>query len=157
MAKFQIKWSSLLNLSELEFVPEQPKTFMISDELVHSIAWLTAATKHNRMLLRCNDSGELIVTDPWNVLGVADYGELYIASGSDDSDHSSADNKGVLVSTGAHLGRYGFVRINGGSTEYIYIPADTLFWFGHKCYSITGRVVPAPGGEDIYTGLTWFV
>ncbi|GAI19746.1 unnamed protein product, partial [marine sediment metagenome] len=81
MNAIKIKWSSLLNLTELEFVPAPPKVLEVSAELVQAIAWLTAATGHDRKLLRCTENGALLVADPWSLLSVVETCEMYSYNG----------------------------------------------------------------------------
>lgn len=152
----KLKWSQLLNLTELEFIPEPPKDLSVSDELLQSISWLTAATLHDRRLLRCTEDGALLVADPWSLLVEVETDELHPVSGNTDVYTAAVANKGVLVSTSTQLVKCTFTRVSGGDTEDIYIPADCLYWYPHKVYSIEIATVPDPAGTASYVGITAF-
>lgn len=154
MAAVKIKWSQLLNLTELEFVPEPPKVLTVSDELLQTISWLTGATGHDRRLLRCTEDGALLVADPWSLLAVVETDELYAASGSPATFTATLANKGVLIATSTQLIKASIRRVSGGDTEVIYIPANWLYWYPHKVYDIIAAVVPDPGGTASYVGIT---
>lgn len=156
MAAIKLKWSQLLNLTELEFIPEPPKVLSVSDELLQVISWLTAATGHDRRLLRCNEQGGLLVGNSWDLLSVVESDELYAGSGNPDTFTASLPNKGVLIATALNIGKYTITRLSGGDTEDIYIAPNQMYWYPHKVYSIVATVVPAVGGTAIYVGITAF-
>ena len=156
MAATKIKWNSLLQLSELEFVPEPPKVLSISDELSQSLSWLTAATKHDRKLLRCDENGALLIADAWSLLDSLETDELYPTDGSPDTYTSSAVHKGILVATSTQIVKLGFLRMSGGVTENVYVSPSTLYYYPHSVYSIVATVVPASGGTASYVGITAF-
>lgn len=156
MATTRIKWSSLLRLTDLEFIPEAPKILSVSDELLQTISWLTAATKEDRRLLRCDANGALLVADAWSLLSSVETDELYPQSGSADSFTATVENKGILIATSTQLVKVGFVRISGGATEWVYVPADSYYWFAHPVYSVTIHTVPDPTGTASYVGITAF-
>lgn len=154
MPAIKIKWSQLLNLTELEFIPEAPKVLSVSDELVQTISWLTAATGHDRRLLRCSETGALLVADAWSLLSVVETDELYAQEGSPDTFTATVPNKGVLIATSTQIVKVSIRRVSGGDTEVMYIPPAWAFWYPHKVYDIIATIVPDPGGTDNYVGIT---
>jgi len=152
----RLKWSSLLQLTEIEFKPEAPKVLTVSDELIQSLSWLTGATKHDRRLLRCDENGALLIADAWSLLNSVETDELYPQSAAEDTYVSSVAHKGILVSTGTQIVKVGFLPVSGGVVEWIYISADTLYWYPHSVYSIVVHVVPDPDGTASYVGITAF-
>lgn len=157
MPTITISWSSLLNLTELEFKPEPPKVLKLSDEMIQTLSWMTAATGHDRRLLRCTEGGALLTADAWSNLSVAENDELYAASGSTDTFTATVANKGVLLTVANQIIKATFVRRSGGDSEYIYIPADSLYWYPHEVYSVEVAVVPDPGGSAVYVGISTFI
>lgn len=156
MPAVKIKWSSLLNLTELEFVPAPPKVLEVSDELVQAISWLTGATGHDRRLLRCTEAGALLVADPWSLLSVVKTDKLYPESDGDKTFSTLLSNKGVLIATSTQLVKLSIRRIAGGSIEVIYVPPAWLYWYPHRIYSVNAAVVPDPNGTASYVGITVF-
>lgn len=156
MPAVKLKWSQLLNLTELEFVPEPPKVLSVSDELLQTISWLTGATGHDRRLLRCAETGALLVGDAWSLLSVVVTDELYPSSGSPDTFSTLLVNKGVLIATSTQLVKLEIRRIAGAAIETIYVPPAWLYWYPHKVYSVKASVVPDPTGTASYVGITAF-
>ena len=156
MATTRLKWSSLLRISDLDFIPEAPKVLSVSDELSQVLSWLTGATAEDRRLLRCTEQGALLVADAWSLLNEVETDELYPEDGSPDSFVASLENKGVLVATSTQLVKLTFVRISGGASEDVYVSPDFMYWFPHSVYSITATVVPESGGTASYIGITTF-
>jgi len=154
MGAFKIKWSSLLNISELEFIPEAPKVLEVSDELQQSISWLTAATTHDRRLLRCDENGALLTNDAWTNLAVVENDELHPDDGTPDVFTATEKNKGVLVASSTMIVKVSFVRVQGGASESFYVPPNSYYWYAHSTYSVTATVVPASGGSASYVGIT---
>lgn len=156
MPVYKIKWSNLLNLSELEFLPEAPKQLSITDEVIQSISWLTGCTGHDRKLLRCDDNGVLLFNNAWSNLIEVETDELIPQSNVPDTFTASVPNKGVLVASSTQIIKLSFVRFAGGDIEDVYIPPSTLYWFGHSVYTVTATVVPAATGQQSYIGVTAF-
>jgi len=156
MAAIKIKWSSLLNLTELDFVPEAPKILNVSDELLHTISWLTGATGHDRRLLRCTEQGALLVADACSLLSSVETDELHPSSGNPDTATASVVNKGVLIATSTEIVKASIVRSAGEDAEVVYLPPAWLYWTAHSVYSITVAVVPDPTGTASYVGITAF-
>ena len=156
MPAIKLKWSSLLRLTELEFVPAEPKVLNVSDELVQSISWLTGATRHDRRLIRCDANGAMLIADAWSLFASVETDELYPTDGSPDSYTATVDNKGILVATSTEIVKLTFTQVAGGDTEDIYVSPDTLYWYPHSTYSVTATVVPASGGSASYVGITAF-
>lgn len=156
MGVIKIKWSSLLNLTELEFVPQPPKVLEVSDELLQVISWLTGATGHDRKLLRCTETGALLVADPWSLLSVVLTKELYAVSEDSDTISTLLVNKGVLIATSTQPIKISIRQVAAGDIEVIYLPPAWLYWYPHKVYSVTAAVVPDPGGMASYVGVTFF-
>lgn len=156
MPAIKLNWSSLLQLTELDFVPEPPKVLKVSDELAQAISWLTAATRHDRRLLRCDENGALLISDAWNLFTAFESAELYPQDGTPDSVACTCPNKGVLIATSTQIVKISFVQVAGGDSEHIYISPNTLYWYPHNVYSVTATVVPASGGTASYVGLTAF-
>jgi len=154
MATSKLRWSNLLNLTELHFLPEHPEVLNLSDEIAFSLSLLTAATRHDRKMLRCDDNGVLLVGDPWNGLNPVQADELYVNAGAADSYIASVEHKGVLIATTGYLTEVKVVRVSGGATETIIIAPDTMFWFPHKVYSIEVDDVPDGGALSFYVGIT---
>lgn len=150
----KLKWSALLHLAELEFEPEPPKVLSVSDELVQAISWLTGATRHDRRLLRCTEDGALLTADAWALMAVVETDELNPTSGSPDTFTATTPNKGVLIASSTQIIKVTVTRVSGGDSEVIYIPADWLYWYPHKVYTIVAAVVPDPGGTASYVGIT---
>ncbi|GAH56487.1 unnamed protein product, partial [marine sediment metagenome] len=117
MDAVKLKWSSLLKLTELEFIPEPPKVLTVSDELLQTISWLTAATGHDRRLLRCDENGALLVADPWSLLSIVDADELYPAENSTVTYEPPPANKGVLIASDLRILKFTITRISGGASE----------------------------------------
>lgn len=153
----QIKWSSLLRYAELEFEPEAPKQLEVSDELVQSLAWLTAATRHDRRLLRCTEQGALLVGDAWSGLNSIEIDELCPLNGTPDSFIPTKEHSGVLISTSTQLVKISFVRKSGEAAEDYYVPANSYYWYPHSIYSVTATVVPTVGGTTSYVGVTCYI
>lgn len=156
MAAFRLKWNSLLRLSELEFTPQAPTILNLTDELDQSISWLTAATREDRRLLRCDSNGALLVNGGWNLFNSVEVAELYPSHLSPETYTPTVKNKGVLVATGTLVVKVGFLRVQGGVTEWVYIPAQTLYWYPNSVYSVIVHCVPDPGGDASYVGVTAF-
>jgi len=154
MPPVKIKWSTLLNLIDLEFSPEPPKVLTLTDELVQNLSWLTGATRHDRRFLRCDDNGSLLVTDAWSGLNAVENHELYPESTSEKTATITVENKGVLVSSGAQIVQAKFARVSGATTEDVIIPPGSYYWFAHSCYSVVVHTVPDPGGTASYVGVT---
>jgi len=150
----KLKWSSLLHLTELEFIPEAPKVLEVSDELVQAISWLTGATGHDRRLLRCTEQGALLTADGWSLLTSVQTDELYPEPNTPDTYQPSVEHQGVLVASSTEIVRLTFVRVQGGATEDIYIPPNCLYWYPHKIYTLTVYTVPADTGTASYVGIT---
>lgn len=152
----KIKWSSLLHLTELEFIPEAPKVLEISDELLQTISWLTGATGHDRRLLRCDENGALLVATPWSLLSVVETDELAAVSANPDTFTATKLNKGVLIATSTQIVKVSIKQTVGAAAEVIYMPPAWLYWYPHKVYSVEVAVVPDPGGTASYVGITAF-
>jgi len=156
MGEHRIKWSDLLFITELEFTGDVPKALTVSDEVVQVISFLTAATGHDRKLLRCDENGALLVADAWSNLVSVETDELYPQSTIPDSFVATVPNKGILVATSLQLVAASFVRVAGGAAEVIYISPYYEYWYPHPTYSVTVSVVPATGGTASYVGITAF-
>ena len=156
MPATQIRWSALFNLTEIEFIPEPPVSLKVSDEIIQTISWLTAATKHDRKLLRCNEQGALLVADAWSNLNSVETDELHPADGVPDTYTSVLAHQGVLVSTSGQIILASFLAVLGGVAEDIYISPNTDYFYPHSVYSIVATCVPASGGTASYVGITAF-
>lgn len=156
MPAIKLKWSELLHITELEFVPAPPKVLSVSDELVQSLSWLTAATGHDRRILRCTETGALLVADAWSLLAEVTTDELYPQSGTPDMFSTLLPNKGALIATSTEIVKLSIRRVAGGDIEVIYVPPAWLYWYSHRVYSITAAVVPDPNGTASYVGITVF-
>ncbi|GAG75031.1 unnamed protein product [marine sediment metagenome] len=156
MAVRKLKWSSLLHLTELEFEPESPKVLEITDELIQSLSWLTAATKHDRRLLRCDENGALLIADPWSLLNSVEAEDLYPASDSPKTFTATKPNKGILIATSTQIILVDFYQV--GDTEYdrIFISPDTMYWYPHKTAKVIIATVPYTGGTTSSVGVTAF-
>lgn len=152
----KLKWSSLLNLTELDFVPSPPTELRVSDELIQVISWLTGTTGYDRRLLRCDAQGALLVAEPWSNLNVVETAALYPQANTPDTATCVCDNKGVLIASSKELVKITIVRVSGGATEDFYVATNSFFWFPHKVYSVTATVVPADTGTPSYVGLMGF-
>lgn len=153
MAK--VRDNRVMNLDGVEIYPDAPHELNLSNEIIQTIAWLTAITNHDRRLLRCTENGALLTADPWTLLSVVDTNESYPDSGTVDVYATSADNKGVLIATSTQIIKVVIVRIASGATETFYIPPGSFFWYPYSVYSVTCAVVPDPGGTASYVGLTF--
>lgn len=157
MPAIKLKWSSLLNLIDLEFEPDAPKVLSVSDELLQCISWLTGATRHDRRLIRCDENGALLVGDAWSLLNQVATDELYPDDATPDTTGALAANAGVLIATSTQIVKLSFVRISGGAAEDVYLPPDYLYWYPNSTYSVTATVVPASGGTASYVGVTTYI
>lgn len=157
MANKRIKWSSLLNYSEIQFEPEPPKILEVSDEIVQSLSWLTAATRHDRRLLRCTQQGALLVANAWSGLNSVEVDELHPSDGSPDSSVPTADHTAVLISSSTQIVKLGFQRKSGGVVEYFYVPPNSYLFYPYKVYQVIIYVVPATGGTASYVGATYLI
>lgn len=149
----KIKWTNLFNMPELDFEPAPPRELILSDELNQTLAWLTAATKHDRKLLRCDEQGSLLVTDVWAAMEYLESYRLDPAAGVPSAYVFTIPNKGVLVSTSTQLICMHFVKKSGGSSEDIFIPPYQYYWYPFSTYSATAYVVPAATGTASCVGL----
>ncbi len=156
MAPIRITWNSLLNVTELNFVPGPPTSLQLSDEIVFSLSIMTAATRRDRKILRCDSNGVLLVGDPWNGLIAVENDDLVVSSGAADSFIASVENKGVLVATTAYITRTTFVRVSGGSSEVILIAPETNFWYTGPVYSVTVDDTPSGQNYSFFVGITAF-
>lgn len=156
MSTTKLKWSSLLNLTELEFEPEPPKIINVSDELQQTISWLTAATGHDRRLLRCNENGALLIADAWSNLVEVETDELLADTSSSDTFTATVENKGVLIATSTVIIKATFKRLSDSADEIIYLPFGLYYWLGHPTYSVKVELVPADSGTGGYVGITAF-
>lgn len=156
MPAIKLRWSSLLHLTELEFIPEPPKVLSVSDELIQSLSWLTGATQHDRRLIRCDESGAILTADAWSLFTAVESAESYPEALDPKIVVATVANKGILAATSTEIVKLTFVRVEGGDTEEIYVPPNTLYWYPHPTYSITATVVPAGAGTASYVGLTAF-
>lgn len=154
MAVKRLQWNNLLHLTELKFEPEEPKQLTVSDELVMSISWLTAATKHDRKLLRCDENGALLIADAWSLLTVVLAAELAPTTGTPHLSGPLAENKGVLIATSTEIVTLSFQRILDGVWENFYIPPATLYWYPKPTYQVKATVVPAETGTASIVGIT---
>ena len=156
MAVRRLSWNSLLHYAELVFEPDEPKVLEVTDELVQSLSWLTAATGHDRRLLRCTEQGALLVADAWSLLASVETAELYPDDGTPDSHTATKVHKGVLISTSTQIVQVKFIRKASGVSEYVYVPPNNYYWYPWKVYSVTASVVPATGGTASYVGVTFY-
>lgn len=156
MAAVKIKWSSLLNLTELEFIPEPLKVLEVSDELVQAISWLTAATGHDRRLLRCTENGALLVADPWSLLSVVETKQMRSYNGVGVDFSTVIPNKGVLIATSVYIVKIGFNFVDDIPTESVYLPPNCLYWYPRPVSSCKAYIVPSHTGIESYVGLTAF-
>lgn len=152
----KIKWSNLLRIPELEFIPSPPTELKLTDELIQALSWLTGTTGYDRRLIRCDANGAILVAKPWTNLNSVEVDELHPDDGTPDSYTATVANKGVLIATSTQIVKIGIVWVSGGATENIYVPPDSFYWTGNSTYSITATVVPASGGTASYVGLTAF-
>lgn len=149
-----IRWSSLLRLTELEFVPEPPKVIKMTDELIQTLSWLTAATQHDRKFLRCNELGALLVGNAWDNLQSVEVDELVPASGSPDTFTHSVVNQGILFATGYELVKITVTLADEVTTETFYLSSDYTYFYPRGVHGISIAVVPDPGGTGSYVGIT---
>ncbi len=152
----KLKWSSLLQLTELDFIPEAPKVLNVSDELVQSLSWLTGATRHDRKLLRCDENGAILVSNAWNGLNVVQTVELHPDSGVPDTFTAMAVNKGILIATSTQIVMVDLYQTDDSDYERIYISPGTLYWYPHKTIEAIVATVPYTGGTASYVGITAF-
>ena len=154
MNTVMIRWSSLLRLTELEFVPEPPKVIKMTDELIQTLSWLTAATPHDRKFLRCNELGALLVGNAWDNLQAVEDDELAPVSGTPDTFTHSVVNQGILIATGGEIVKITVTLADEATTETFYLPADTVYFYPRGVHGISIAVVPDPEGTGSYVGIT---
>ena len=156
MAAYKIKWSNLLFLTELDFIPERPAQLTITDEIIQSISWLTGATRHDRKLLRCDDNGVLLVGNPWSDLIEVESAELYPQDGVPAVASCTVCNKGLLIATSTQPVKMTFVRSGGTGEEDVYLPPGWLYWFAHPCCNVTATYLASPTATVSHVGVTAF-
>lgn len=152
----KITWSNLFNMPEIDFEPAPPRELILSDELNQTLAWLTAATKHDRRLLRCDDNGSLIVIEPWHAMNFLASIRLDPAPNVPDAWYPTAGNKGILIATSTQMSRMHLVRKSGGGAEDIFIPPYQFYWYPHSTYSAAAYVVPDATGTAACVGVMAF-
>lgn len=156
MASLMLKWSNLFNMPEVDFEGVFPPKITVEEDIQLTIAWLTAADRHNRKLLRCDALGALLMSDPWNGFNSVETGTLEVDDSTADTVTFTTGNVGVLISTGANLVKLTFKRVNGGADEVFYAPHSAYFWYPHPCYSVVGRCEPYTTGGAAVHGVTAF-
>lgn len=156
MAIIRLKWSNLLKLTELEFIPDFPAQLNISDEVLQTISWLTGTTGYDRRLLRCTPQGALLVAKPWSMMHVVANVELYPEQNSPAVATALAANKGILISTSTVIVLISFRRVDGGAYEHIYVPPNSYYWYPYSCFTVIATLVPASSATASYVGLTTF-
>jgi len=124
-------------MPELEYIPDPPTVFVLSDELVMNLSILTGFSGHDQRLLRCDDNGALFVTDPWSQMRVVETDELYIFNGASDIVANLAENKGILIANGVLLIEVDFQRVPSGALERIHVPPNNYLWYPHGCTAVT--------------------
>ena len=154
MAAYKLKWSSLLHLTELDFIPEAPKVLSVSDELLQSISWLTGATKHDRKLIRCNELGAVLVGNAWDNLTSVETDELIPASDSPDTYTATKANRGVLIATSTQMVMADFYQVGDSVYERFYLPPYCLYFYPYKIVKVIVATVPFTGGTTSYVGVT---
>lgn len=157
MGVHKLQWSNLFRLTELTFIPDEPKQLTVNDEITMSISWLTAATKHDRKLLRCNEQGALLVAEPWSLLTSVELEALYPAPAASETFTVTKENNGVLIATSTQIVRVGFKRIIDGDYEYVYLPNGALYWFPNPVYQVFADTVPTGFGVASFVGVTTFI
>jgi len=156
MGFVKIKWSNLLHIAELDFIPDFPPSLKLSDEITQSLSWLTAASGENRKLVRCDANGAILVEAAWSNLTSVETDELYAQNNTPDSLTVTKTNKGVLIATSTKLVKISLVQVSGGDSYAIYLPPNFLYWYPHPTYSVTATTVPAASGGVQYIGITTF-
>lgn len=156
MASIMLKWSNLFNMTELDFEGAFPPVMTVEEDIQIALAWLTAADRTERKLVRCDSLGALLVSDPWNGFNPAAAGILEVDNSTEDTVTFTADNLGVLVATDDGVVQVFFKRILGGADEEVYIPGHSMYWYPHPCYSVRARCVPYATGGAFVHGVTAF-
>ncbi|GAH29223.1 unnamed protein product, partial [marine sediment metagenome] len=136
MPAIKIKWSSLLNLTELDFEPQPPKVLKVSDELLQAISWLTGATGHDRKLLRCTEQGALLVADPWSLLSAVEPKDITSDPAGDNDFEPEKVHKGILIATGLHPVKIDVYNSLEVVIETFYLPPAWLYWYPHPVYAV---------------------
>lgn len=157
MAQLKLKWNTLFNMPELDFEGDFPATVTIPDNIQLTLAWLTGATRSQRKLIRCDENGALLFSQPWNGLITSNADILEVGNSSEDTATFTFPNNGVLVATGANLLQAFFKRANGADDEEVFIPSRSYYWFPGNVYSVRGRCVPYTTGGDAVHGATAFI
>lgn len=156
MASIMLKWSNLFNLPELDFEGAFPPVMTVEEDIQITLAWLTAADRTERKLVRCDSQGALLMSDPWNGFNPVETGILEVNDNVEDTVTFTTDNKGVLFASDDGVVQVFFKRLSGGADEEVYIPGHSFYWYPHTCYSVRARCVPyATGGAHIH-GVTAF-
>jgi len=156
MAVKKLKWNSLLRYAELEFEPQAPKVLEVSDELVQSLAWLTAATQQDRRLVRCTEQGAILVADAWSGLESVETAELYPEQNAPKNDEPSSVHRGVLIASSTVMVIVSFLRAGETVAEDIYVPPESYYWYPHPVTKVTVGLVPADSATASYVGVTYF-
>lgn len=156
MSPVKIKWGSLMNIPDLDMEGDGPRDLVLEDKIQVSLAWLTALSRSERKLVRCDALGALLMSDPWNGLNPVDNGTNEVTANVEDTVIWTQENKGTLISTGQYLVQVFFRRVVGAADEIVYIPGSAMYWFPHSLYSIRMRTVPYATGGTAVHGLTAF-
>lgn len=154
MPVVKLKWSNLLKLTELEFIPDFPAQLVISDEVLQTISWLTGTTGFDRRLIRCTQQGALLTAKPWSIMKVVQATEVYPEPDTPKTTTNIAVNNGILIASSTAIITAEFARVSGGSTETVYIPPNSYYWYPFSCYSVIITLVPADSLTASYVGLT---
>ncbi len=156
MGNTMLKWSHLFNMPEIDFEGSFPMRVSVEDNIQITLAWLTGAGRDSRKLLRCDALGSLLSSDPWNGFNPVEKEEFGVTNDNTVIKTFTEPNVGILVSSGANLVSVGFIRIAGGASEGVYVPAYSYYWFPHSVYQVAMAPVPIATGGAATHGATGY-
>lgn len=154
MAVTKLKWSNLLKLTDLEFIPDFPAQLTISDEVLQTISWLTGTTGFDRRLLRCTPQGALLVAKAWATMHQVDYRLMYPETAAPKTESDLTANDGILLVTSTLIVKFEIARVLDGAVETIHVPPGQYYWYPFSTYSVVATVVPAGTGTASYVVVT---
>lgn len=150
----RVSWSSLLQITELDFTPEAPKVLKMDDKLLQAISWLTACNRHERKLLRCDENGALLFTDAWNGFNSVEVAEKEPETSAPKTYTPTVEHKGILISTAAYLIKLSFKRTGTTVYEHTFVPAASFYWYPHSCVDVVISLVPLDADNSCIVGVT---
>ena len=121
-----IKWSNLLSTEGIDYIPEPHGVLKVSDDISHSIAFMTAATRHDRKMIQCNEHGAMLVGNPWDNLTSVARAIIGISEGIAYEYDYVDDNVGTLFASSDLLLNICYKRTPASDIERMLLPANSM-------------------------------